>query len=218
MTRCHALAAIFVIALAPLVTAQERVTGANYPLAQKFNKEFVAQHVREASVSPQWIGKTDTFWYAARTTSGTRYWKVDPAKKEKLPLFDHALLAAALSEAAKKPLDADTFHIDRVVVAENLKTLTFVFGTGRYEYDLTTNKLKTLGQAPQGSGPLTAEAIERMRGQLGDERVDEMLRRLREGETEKKDDTGGTGGGREAPKGAPGASYKNTSPDKKKYV
>ena len=42
-----------------------------------------------STVAPQWIGKTDAFWYAARTATGTRYWKVDPAKKEKVPLFDH---------------------------------------------------------------------------------------------------------------------------------
>ena len=101
MTR-HVLAAIFLIALAPLVTAQERITGANYPLAQKFNKDFVAQHVQEVTVAPQWIGKTDMFWYSVRTATGTRYWKVDPAKKEKVPLFDHVALAAALSEAVEE--------------------------------------------------------------------------------------------------------------------
>jgi hypothetical protein len=121
MTRCHALVAIFLIALAPLVTAQERITGANYPLAQKFNKDFVAQHVREVAVTPQWIGKTDTFWYSVRTPTGTRYWKVDPTKKERGPLFDHVLFASALSEASKKPLDADTLRLDRVVVAADGK-------------------------------------------------------------------------------------------------
>lgn len=222
MARHHALVAIFVIAVAPIVTAQERITGANYPLAQKFNKEFVAQHVREASVAPQWIGKADAFWYAARTAAGTRYWKVDAAKKEKAPLFDHGALAAALSEASKKPLDADTFRIDRVTVADDAKKLTFVSDDTRYEYDLTANKLKSLGKAPQGNGPLSAEAIERMRGQLGDERVNEMLRRLRDGETEKKDEITekkeGTKKEETAPRTGPGASYKNYAPDKKRYV
>jgi dipeptidyl-peptidase-4 len=226
MTRPHALAAIFVIALAPLVTAQERVTGANYPLAQKFNKEFVAQHVQEASVSPQWIGKTDAFWYAARGNTGTRYWKVDPAKKERVPLFDHVALAASLSEASKKPLDGDTLRLDNGVVAAEGKTFAFVFSGNRYEWDLGAGKLKTLGKASApGSGPLSAEAIERLRGQLGDERVNEMLRRLRENETEqkteKKDDMMGGGmGGDTQPKstGGPTTSYKNYAPDKKKYV
>src|SRR5439155_20311856 len=102
MTRPLALAAAFVVVLVQLAPAQERVTGANYPLAQKFNREFVAQHVQEVGVFPQWIGKTDAFWYSARTPTGNRYWKVDPAKKEKAPLFDHATLAAALPEAGKK--------------------------------------------------------------------------------------------------------------------
>jgi dipeptidyl-peptidase 4 len=221
MTRLHALAAVLFVALATSAPAQERITGANYPLAQKFNREFIAQHVQEGAVAPQWIGKTDTFWYAARTATGTRYWKVDPTKKEKVPLFDHVALAAALSEAAKKPLDGDTLRIDRAVVAADGKKLTFVFGENQYEYDLAAGKLKTLGKAPAGGGPLTADAIERLRGQLGDDRVNEMLRRLRETETEqKKDDMMGGGVGEAQPPTptGPGTSYKNYAPDKKKYV
>ncbi|MBP3960850.1 prolyl oligopeptidase family serine peptidase [Gemmata sp. G18] len=227
MTRCHAIVAIFVIALAPLVSAQERITGANYPLAQKFDRDFVTRHVQEASVAPQWIGKSDTFWYAARTATGNRYWRVDPTKKERAPLFDHVALASALSEASKKPLDGDTLRLDRVVVAADGKKFTFAFSENQYEFDLGAGKLKSTGKASaSGTGPLNAEAIERLRGQLGDERVNEMLRRLREGETEqKKDDmgggTGGMGGMGEAqPKTPtePASSYKNYSPDKKKYV
>src|SRR5690348_9690066 len=110
-------ALVVLIGLSALARAQDRVNGANWPLAQKFNKEFVAQHVQEVSVSPQWIGKTDTFWYASRTATGMKYWKVDPAKKDKAPLFDHVVLAAAISEATHKPTDADTLRLDRLVVA-----------------------------------------------------------------------------------------------------
>jgi dipeptidyl-peptidase-4 len=219
MTRQLLLSAIFFTTLAAFAPAQDRIIGANYPLAQKFNKEFVAQHVQEVNVSPQWIGKTDVFWYAARTSTGTRYWKVDPTKKERLPLFDHVALAASLSELAKKPLDGDTLRLDRIVVAEDGKKLTFVYGQNQYEWDLTGGKMKSLGTAPPGAGPMSPEAIERMRQQLGDERVNEMLRRQRDGEQEqKKDDMGG--GEAQAPPTptGPGASYKNYSPDKKKYA
>src|ERR1700721_4428134 len=114
MIRHFTLSALFIVAVAAFAPAQDRISGANYPLAQKFNKDFVAQHVQEASIGPpeargnlqnlqetkrgpQWIGKTDIFWYSSRTTTGNPYWKVDPAKKEKVPLFDHVALAAALS-------------------------------------------------------------------------------------------------------------------------
>ena len=225
MTRPYALAAAFVVALVSLAPAQDRLTGANYPLAQKFNREFVAQHVQEASVSANWIGKTDTFWYAARTPSGSRYWKVDPAKREKAPLFDHAALAAALSEAGKKPIDAGTLRLDRATVSADGKKLTFVSGETRYEYDLAGGKMKSLGKAPP-AGPMSPEAIERMRQQLGDERVNEMLRRLRDGDQDqkkddqqqeqKKDEQEGA-----APPAEPGKAptgYKNYAPDKKKYA
>jgi dipeptidyl-peptidase-4 len=217
MTRHLTVTAIFIAAIATFAPAQDRIIGANYPLAQKFNKEFVSQHVQEVAVSPQWIGKTDLFWYSARTSTGTRYWKVDPAKKEKVPLFDHVVVAAALSELAKKPLDGDTLRLDRIVVAEDGKKFTFVFGQNQYEFDFATSKLKSLGTAPAGGGPTSPEAIERMRQQLGDERVNEMLRRLRDGEEVQKKDDMGTGEA-QPPTGGPGASYKSYSPDKKKYA
>ncbi len=216
MMRHLTLSALFITAIAAFATAQERITGANYPLAQKFNKEFVAQHVQEASVSPQWIGKTDLFWYSARTSTGNRYWKVDPAKKEKTPLFDHVALAAALSEMAKKPLDAETLQLNRVEVAEDGKKFTFVFGQIKYEYDLTANKLKSLGTAPP-AGPMSPEAIERLR-QLGDERVIEMLRKQRDGEQDQKKDDLVEGETQPPAKGGAATSYKNYSPDKKKYA
>src|SRR5271163_3222477 len=134
MNRHLTLATIFIFVLSGFAPAQERITGANYPLAQKFNRDFVSQHVQEVSVSPQWIGKTDLFWYSARTSTGTRYWKVDPTKKEKTPLFDHVALAAALSELAKKPLDGDTLRLDRLDMAADGKKFKFVFGASQYEY------------------------------------------------------------------------------------
>jgi dipeptidyl aminopeptidase/acylaminoacyl peptidase len=216
MTRSLALAAAFVV-LVRLAPAQDRVTGANYPLAQKFNSEFVGQHVQVAGVLPQWIGKTDTFWYAARTATGNRYWKVDPAKKDKGPLFDHAVLAAALSEAGKKPLDAETLRLDRATVSADGKKLTFVSGEIRYEYDLTAAKLKSLGKAPT-AGPLSPEVIEQRRQQLGDERTNELLRQLRDDQQEQKQDLENQQQkGTAPPPGAP-TGYKNFSPDKKKYV
>ena len=101
-----ALFVLFLAAIPSPAAEPDKVTGANYPLAQKFSREFVTRNVQEATVSPRWIGKTDQFWYQTRTPAGAAYWRVDPTKKTKVPLFDTGKLAAALSELAKKPLDA----------------------------------------------------------------------------------------------------------------
>src|SRR4051794_29001136 len=77
---------LFISAVA--VAETEKITGANYPLAAKFNREFVYQNIQEANVIPTFIGKTDQFWYSIRTPNGTKFFRVDPTRKLKEPLFD----------------------------------------------------------------------------------------------------------------------------------
>ncbi len=241
-------AAVALAAIPALVAAQDksvatnRVVGANYPLAQKFNAEFIAQHVQTVNVTPRWVGTTDVFWYSAATPTGTRYWKVDPAKKEKTPLFDHVSMASKLSEASKKPTDAESLRLNNPVLTDDGKKLRFSFAEYQYEYDLTADALKQTGRLPlTPGGPLTPERIAEMRKQYGDERVDEMLRQVQRGfgggqggggqgggggqqqqDQQQQDQTQQQGGGTQPPPtGGPGGregSYKALSPDKKWYV
>ena len=214
------------VALAVTAHAAERdkVVGANWSQAKKFSGEFVAQHVHTASIAPVFIGKTDLFWYSVRTPEGLKYWKVDPAKKSKTPLFDHAKLLAQLSEQAQKPLDAATFAITNTSVSEDGTALKFVFETMRYEYDLAANTIKKLGKAPAAIPPASPEMLERMTDEERREYFDrrrerqEQMQKDEEKKVEKKDDKTET---KQAvpPKGgfAPG-DYKAYSPDKKKYL
>jgi dipeptidyl aminopeptidase/acylaminoacyl peptidase len=156
-----------------------RVTGANYPLAMKFNRDFVRQLAREVSVAPQWLGQTEQFWYAVNTTQGPRYWRVDAEKKTKEPLFDTAKLAAALSELAKKPIDAASLEISRVEVNAEATKMKFVHGDAQFEYELATGKLTKLGRAP-AAGTMSPEMMERMRQQLGEQQFREMQQRMEE--------------------------------------
>src|SRR5437016_3700570 len=59
-------------------TEPERVTHANYKQAFHYSNAFLQQFVYDMTVMPNWIGKTDTFWYSYRTSKGTQYWRVDP--------------------------------------------------------------------------------------------------------------------------------------------
>src|SRR5262245_30580371 len=76
----------------------ERVTQANYKQAFHYSSTFLQQFVYDTSVRPNWIGKTDCFWYSYRTSKGTSFWRVDPRQATKVPLFDHVKLATLLSE------------------------------------------------------------------------------------------------------------------------
>src|SRR5687768_5055788 len=149
MIRTRLCALVLVLLAGPLAAAEplEKATGVNYPLATKFSRDFIRQHVQEATVFPSFIGKTDQFWYSVRTPNGTRYWRVDPAAKTRAPLFDAGKLAAQLSEAAEKPIDTDTLNLERVTVTDDGAKMRFVYGETQFEYELGPTKLTKVGRA-----------------------------------------------------------------------
>jgi dipeptidyl-peptidase 4 len=167
-----------VLLLPPARADGDRVTPANYRLANQFSKAHVRQFVYDTSVTPHWIGKTDIFWYSFRTSQGTNYYRVNPKLKTKEPLFDRAKLGTLLSEMVRKPLDPASLPITRLSVNDEGTKLKFVVeepvpasagdappagakgkggrgGVGdprprgtQYEYDLAAEKLTKLGPAP----------------------------------------------------------------------
>lgn len=130
------------------------VHGANYPLAAKFSNSNLRQFVYDTSVVPNWIGKSDSFWYSYRTSAGTTFYRVDPKTKTRTPLFDQAKLAAQLSEMVQKPLEPTTLPIARGSMNDEGTKFKFVTEEFQYEYDLPSEKLVKLGKAPpQQAGP-----------------------------------------------------------------
>jgi len=115
-----ALSTVAASAAAPAFGADmDRVVQANYKQAFHFSPEFLRQFVYDTAVTPNWIGKTDTFWYAYRTSKGTNYWRVDCRQATKSPLFDAVKLATLLSEATQKPLDAAQLPLTRVSIDDD---------------------------------------------------------------------------------------------------
>ena len=54
---------------------------------------------------PTWLDD-GRFWYRATTATGSTFYVVDPARKTREPMFDHANLAAALGPK-KSDVDVD---------------------------------------------------------------------------------------------------------------
>src|SRR5213078_2915169 len=50
---------------------------------------------------PHWLQSGDRFWYTYQTRDGRRFFVVDPLKKAKAPLFDHAKVAAQLTAVTR---------------------------------------------------------------------------------------------------------------------
>ena len=78
----------------------------NYDAAAQWTTQKVSKLVFDTSVTPRWLENSDRFWYAYQTREGRRFFMVDPVKKAKAPLFDHARMAAVLSSITRIPYDA----------------------------------------------------------------------------------------------------------------
>jgi dipeptidyl aminopeptidase/acylaminoacyl peptidase len=220
-----ALLAVLVLQAVPYLGANERVTGANFKQAHKYSPEFLRPFVYSTAVVPNWIGKTDVFWYEYRTSRGKHFVRVNPQQGTRTPLFDRVKLATQLSEMMKKPLEPSLLPLTRVRVSDDGNTMKFVAEEFQYDYDLRADKLTKLGKAPAlGAGPFgSPEQMERLRQKLGEERFREMMEQRKQflkQDDEKKDDEKKDDKDRGEGKGPKGfkRDARAFSPDRKHYV
>jgi len=97
----------------------------NYALEERFLPDQVSKLVFDLAVTPHWFSESDRFWYSFQTTEGTRYYIVDPSKKTKIPLWDNAKVAAALSTLTNFPYDAQHLPIKRLKLVEKDTRMRF---------------------------------------------------------------------------------------------
>ena len=104
---------------------RQPVTMANWELAAQWTPDAVADRLYSLGVEPNWLEDGDRFWYRFETAAGWRYWLVDPERAEKVPLFDHAALAAAIGAISGEPVDADRLELGGLEVVECGQALRF---------------------------------------------------------------------------------------------
>jgi dipeptidyl aminopeptidase/acylaminoacyl peptidase len=168
---------------------------------------------------PNWIGKSDSFWYAYRTSKGTQYYRVNPRQGTREPLFDRVKLGTLLSEAIQKPLDAATLPLTRMSSNDEGTKIKFVVEDFQYEYDLQAEKLAKLGKAPPVPAFQGIPGQFRRRQLDGERRREDVQRdveRRRDEFQRELQDRLGDGGG--LPAGARGGDYRVFAPDRKAYV
>src|SRR5438105_3497778 len=78
----------------------------NYDLASDWTAQKVGRLVFDTAVTPRWLETSDRFWYSYQTRDGRKFYLVDPARKAKALLFDHAKMAATLTSITREPYDA----------------------------------------------------------------------------------------------------------------
>ena len=120
------LASAFLAAAYVAPSAQSRSTPKpNYELAADWTAQKVGRLVFDTNVTPRWLETSDRFWYAFQTREGRKFYLVDPLKKTKAPLFDHAKMAATLTSITREPYDAQ--HLPFTTVKFVKKDAAFQF-------------------------------------------------------------------------------------------
>ena len=103
--------------------ARSQVTRDDYARAERMLLWNAAALVRNASVLPHWIDKSDRFWYRSETAAGAEFVVVDPARGTRQPAFDHARLATALSHAADSAWTAEQLPFDSIAFVDATRAL-----------------------------------------------------------------------------------------------
>ena len=97
----------------------------DYQRAQRFLPSNLRHFFHSADVRPNWIEKTNRFWYRREDPKGTEFVLVDADKNISAPAFDHARLATALSESTKRQYQSTDLPFDNIEFIEDGKSIRF---------------------------------------------------------------------------------------------
>src|SRR6266511_274704 len=141
-------AAVMMLSPASVPTAQSTAASLagpapvapNFDLGARWPSAKVGKLVFDTAVTPHWMQSGDRFWYAYQTRDGRRFYTVDPIKKAKAPLFDHAKMAAALTSITRQPYDAQHLPFSNIKF-KNDNVFEFDVSVPR-DADIVTTKKK----------------------------------------------------------------------------
>jgi len=114
---------------------------ANYELAARFSPKKLEKMLFSTAVEPRWMKGGVKFWYTYETTSGKKWYVVDPIKMTKQPMFDNDKLAASITKIVKDPFDGKHLSLDNLKFVKDENWIQFeVKSTQDVEKKDTTKK------------------------------------------------------------------------------
>ncbi|MDQ7949007.1 MAG: DPP IV N-terminal domain-containing protein [Pedobacter sp.] len=152
------------IAFTGMAYAQKAsLTADDYARAEKFMAYNTAQYVDREFLDLNWLSD-DRFWYSIRTTAGTEFMVVDPAKKSRTAFTDREKMYAALGmkagNLASVPSGRGRFGGGNDVLSPDGKKAVFIKDwnlwvrdiASKQETQLTTDGVKNYGYATDNAG------------------------------------------------------------------
>lgn len=104
---------------------KENTPAPNYQLAAKFSPTKLKTLIQSTDVKPNWINYGDNFWYEYTTSSGKKWYLVQPAARKKTPLFDTGEMAAKVTSIVRNPFDAQHLPIQNLRFLDDENIIRF---------------------------------------------------------------------------------------------
>lgn len=124
---------------------------ANFKLADRFTTmNFRVADKNSMSIYPQYINDSDCFWYSFTTSEGTKYYYVNPAKKEKRLLFNTEKFFGFLNNETREICNVNEFNLRDVKFDSKGTSFTFAFENFKYRYNMKTEEVTKLDSIKNG--------------------------------------------------------------------
>lgn len=120
-----AATAISAASLSTSVVMAQDTTGNPLEMAQRFSGSKLRNMLFSTTVDPHWFQSGEKFWYSYKTSDGTKWYIVDPARKSKTLLFDNNKMASELTAIIHDPLNSADLPIKNLEVQPDGYTFTF---------------------------------------------------------------------------------------------
>ena len=120
----------------------------DYARAERFLGQTTNPLVSGGAGRPTWLAD-GRFWYRASTPGGSAFYLVNPAKRTRVPAFDHIRLAAALSAVTGGIVESDRLPFQSVDLAADGRSVTVAVRTQRYNCNLTNYTCTKASPSPQ---------------------------------------------------------------------
>ena len=93
-------------------------------------------------IQPNWIEKSDRFWYISKDQNEKRFYIVDPVRKTKEDAFHHDKLAKSLSTLKGKSYTRDNLPFEDIKFIEDKNLIQFDIRKQRFLFDLESYQCK----------------------------------------------------------------------------
>ncbi len=132
------------------VPSSERVTTANFQLADEWTVEKQMARTKFLWTVPYWIPGADMFGYRFASQGEIHYYLVDPVSGSRPEAFDREELASLLHAELHTAFDWKQLQLDNLVVKDGGRVIEFDVGGERIAYDLA---LHAVGRVERASAP-----------------------------------------------------------------